>query len=123
MIAGDTRPATEYAGATILALNTAATGRDGVRAGRTPRVAARDYGATTNEAPSAYDEASCDATIGAMEWGGAGATVACDAAAAGREAALAGCLTGWQRAMAGRLQTRPGRSIHFRYVGTACSPW
>ena len=93
MIAGDIRPATECAGATISAWNAATTGRDGVRAGGTLRLVAHDYRATTHKAPSADDEASCDAATGATECGGAGATVAFNAAAAEREAAPTGCLT------------------------------
>ena len=78
-----------------MAWNAATTGRDGVQECGTTRVAARNDGATTNEAPRVDEEASCNAATGATEWGGAGATVACNAAAAGREVAPAGCLTGW----------------------------
>ena len=95
----------ECAGVTISAWNATATGRDGIRAGGTQRVAAHNYGATTIEASRAEEEASCGAATGVTEWGGAGATVACHAAAAGRDAAPAGCSTG------GREQGRGGATI------------
>ena len=64
-------------------------------------MAARDDGATTNEAPRADEEAGCGAATGVIEGGGVGATAACDAAAAEGDSAPAGCSTGWRRAMAG----------------------
>ena len=69
MIAGNSRLATERPGATILAWNTAAMGRDDVRAGGMTRVAVGNDGATKNKAPREEDEASmrvnrCDG----MEW-------------------------------------------------------
>ena len=64
------------------------------------RVALCNDGATTNEAPRADEEAGCGRETGATEWGGAGATMACNAAAAGRKAVPVGSLAGWQRAMA-----------------------
>ena len=58
-------------------------------------MSARNDRAITNEAPRADEEVSYNRVTGATEWGGAGATVACDAAAAGLEAAPAGCSAGW----------------------------
>ena len=57
-------------------------------------MAARDDGATKNEASMEDEEVSCGTATGATEWVDAGATVACDTTMAGRDAALAGCLTG-----------------------------
>ena len=42
--------------------------------------------------------AACDRANGVTEWGGAGATVACDAAAAGRSGVLNGVVTRYDRA-------------------------
>ena len=48
-----------------------------------------------NEAPRVVEEVSCGATMSATEWGGVGATVACNATAAGQEAAPVGCSMVW----------------------------
>ena len=106
-----------------MAWNAVGTGRDGVQAGCTTGVAARNNMTATIEVPRANEEAGCGAATGATEWGGVGATVACDSAAAGQDAASAGCLAGWWRSMMGRPWTRLGRDIHCRAKGAVCLPW
>ena len=63
------------------------------------------------------------AVTDATEWGGVGATTACNAEAAGWDAAPAGCLTRLWCAMLGLSQTRPVRSIHYWAEGAVYSPW
>ena len=89
-MAGDIRPAAECAGTTVLAWNAPETGRDSVQTGVTMGVVACDDNATMHKAPREDDEASFDAATGATEWGDAGTTAACDAAAATQDAAPAG---------------------------------
>ena len=58
----------EWGGAgAAVACNAAVTGRDGVQAGGTTGVAARNDGATTNKAPRADEEASCGAATRVTE--------------------------------------------------------
>ena len=59
MISGDSRPAVERVGATILAWNAAVTGQDGIRVGVTTRVATCDNGANTDKASRADEEIDC----------------------------------------------------------------
>ena len=75
------------AGATILAWNAAVTGRDGIRAVGSPGVTARNGRVTTNKAPRDDEEAGFGAATGATEWGGVGATAACNTTAVGRDTA------------------------------------
>ena len=64
-------------------------GGDGVQAGSTTGVAARDNETITNRTPRREEEAGCGVVNGATEWGGAGATVACVTEATGRDASAA----------------------------------
>ena len=67
MIAGNSRPAMDRAGAIILAWNVKTTVRVGVRAGGMTGVVTRNDGAITNEALRVDEEASCGATAGATD--------------------------------------------------------
>ena len=82
-------------------------GGDGVQAGSTTGVAARDNGETKNKAPRTNEEVGCGEATGATEWGDIDATAACNAAVTGRDAVLAGWSTGWRRAMTGLPRIRP----------------
>ena len=88
-------------------------------------MAARNNRTSTNKAPRADEEASCDAATGATEWGGAGATVAYDAETAERDAVSVGCLRGWKCAIAGGRERGPGgasfarmRAMYVHHGGT-----
>jgi hypothetical protein len=78
----------------ILVWNIAATGWDGVPVGDTKSVATRNDRVATDEKPRANTDTGYGAATGATEWGGVGATAACNTAAAGWDAAPAGCSTG-----------------------------